>query len=83
MTSPRAGQPAQPGDLVDVAALLSAYSERTPDPADPAQQVVFGTSGHRGSSLDSAFNEGGVIRCDASSGCWMLASGVLYRPLGR
>ncbi len=52
----RAGQPAEPEDLVDVAALLDAYDAITPDVEDPAQKVVFGTSGHRGSSLDGAFN---------------------------
>jgi phosphoglucomutase len=54
---PRAGTVALPEDLVDVAALLRAYDEIEPDMADPAQQVVFGTSGHRGSSLDGAFND--------------------------
>ncbi|GAB2677940.1 phosphoglucomutase (alpha-D-glucose-1,6-bisphosphate-dependent) [Thalassiella azotivora] len=58
---PRAGQPAQPEDLVDVDALLAAYADRRPDPDDPAQQVVFGTSGHRGSSLDGAFNEAHIL----------------------
>lgn len=53
----RAGQVAQPQDLVDLAALERAYYEIKPDPADPAQKVVFGTSGHRGSSLDGGFNE--------------------------
>src|ERR687898_34413 len=57
MAHPRAGQPAQPEDLIDVDAVLGAYYDRTPDPADPDQQVVFGTSGHRGSSLDTAFND--------------------------
>src|SRR5215203_5239964 len=57
MAHPRAGQPASPEDLIDVDAVLSAYYDRTPDPDDPDQQVVFGTSGHRGSSLDSAFND--------------------------
>ncbi|MBA3719491.1 MAG: alpha-D-glucose phosphate-specific phosphoglucomutase [Nocardioidaceae bacterium] len=57
----RAGQPARPEDLVDVAALLDAYVDTAPDPADPAQQVVFGTSGHRGSSLDGAFNETHIL----------------------
>ncbi len=61
MAHPRAGQPAQPEDLVDLAALETAYFERTPDPDDPAQQVVFGTSGHRGSSLDTAFNEAHIL----------------------
>jgi phosphoglucomutase len=56
MTS-RAGTPAQPSDLIDVSELLDAYFGRTPDMADPAQRVAFGTSGHRGSSLDGAFTE--------------------------
>ena len=53
----RAGTPAQPADLVDVSALLAAYADRVPDLDDPAQRVVFGTSGHRGSSLDGAFTD--------------------------
>jgi phosphoglucomutase len=57
----RAGQPAQEQDLVDVGALEAAYHERVPDPDDPAQLVVFGTSGHRGSSLDGAFNEAHIL----------------------
>ncbi|HEX2073872.1 MAG TPA: phosphoglucomutase (alpha-D-glucose-1,6-bisphosphate-dependent) [Geodermatophilus sp.] len=61
MTDPRAGQPAQPDDLVDVAALVTAYFTLDPDPADPAQQVAFGTSGHRGSSFDAAFNEAHIL----------------------
>jgi len=52
----RAGQPARSDDLVDLRALLDAYSDITPEPDDPDQQVSFGTSGHRGSSLDGAFN---------------------------
>ncbi len=55
--SDRAGTPAQESDLVDVRELVGAYFERMPDVADPAQRVVFGTSGHRGSSLDAAFTE--------------------------
>jgi len=57
----RAGQPAQPSDLIDVAAVVTAYYTRHPDVDDPAQQVVFGTSGHRGSSLDGAFNEAHIL----------------------
>jgi len=57
MVDPRAGTPAQPSDLVDVAHLVTAYYTLEPDPEDVDQQVVFGTSGHRGSSLDAAFNE--------------------------
>src|SRR5689334_5560674 len=58
---PRAGQPAQPSDLVDVPALLRAYSEIRPDPSDPAQRVAFGTSGHRGSAFRAAFNEAHIL----------------------
>jgi phosphoglucomutase len=61
MTDPRAGQPASPGDLIDVAALVTAYYTVDPDPADPAQQVSFGTSGHRGSAFDAAFNEPHIL----------------------
>ncbi|MEV8362132.1 phosphoglucomutase (alpha-D-glucose-1,6-bisphosphate-dependent) [Streptomyces niveus] len=57
MVHDRAGQPAQPGDLVDVARLVTAYYALSPDPAEPAQRVTFGTSGHRGSALGAAFNE--------------------------
>lgn len=53
----RAGTPARAEDLIDVDALISAYYDIEPDPSDPAQQVVFGTSGHRGSAFDGAFNE--------------------------
>lgn len=56
MTS-RAGTPAQPHDLIDVEALVAAYVDRQPDMDDPAQRVAFGTSGHRGSSLDGAFTD--------------------------
>ena len=63
---PRAGTPAQPSDLVDVDALLAAYYDRRPDLDDPAQRVVFGTSGHRGSSLDGAFNELHIVAITAA-----------------
>ena len=56
MTS-RAATPALPEDLVDVPALIAAYYEVVPDVSIVEQKVVFGTSGHRGSSLDAAFNE--------------------------
>ncbi|MGV9318731.1 phosphoglucomutase (alpha-D-glucose-1,6-bisphosphate-dependent) [Streptomyces sp. NPDC003660] len=57
MAHERAGRPAGPEDLVDVARLVTAYYALHPDLADPAQRVAFGTSGHRGSSLAAAFNE--------------------------
>jgi phosphoglucomutase len=58
---PRAGQPAQPEDLVDLPHLVTAYYSIEPDPDDVAQQVVFGTSGHRGSALNGAFNEAHIL----------------------
>ncbi len=57
----RAGQVAQPQDLIDVDALLGAYEDLHPDVSDPNQMVVFGTSGHRGSSLDTAFNRDHIL----------------------
>lgn len=61
MPDPRAGQPARPEDLIDVAQLVTAYFTLSPDPKNPDQQVVFGTSGHRGSALDGAFNEAHIL----------------------
>src|SRR3954447_13703588 len=61
MTDPRAGQPAEPQDLVDVSHLVTAYYTGVPDPDDVDQQVAFGTSGHRGSSLRTAFNETHIL----------------------
>jgi len=61
MTDPRAGQPVGPGDLVDVAHLVTRYFSDSPDPEDPSQQVAFGTSGHRGSSLLTSFNEAHIL----------------------
>jgi phosphoglucomutase len=55
-TSPLAGKPAPKSMLVDVAKLLDAYAELEPDPHVPAQRVMFGTSGHRGSSFERSFN---------------------------
>lgn len=57
MVHERAGQVARPEDLIDPDAVVSAYYDLRPDPDNPDQQVVFGTSGHRGSSLDAAFND--------------------------
>ena len=58
---PRAGQPAQQQDLVDVARLVTAYFAERPDPSVPAQRVSFGTSGHRGSALTSTFNSDHIV----------------------
>ncbi len=61
MAHERAGTTALPEDLVDLSQLVTAYYSRIPDVSEPSQQVVFGTSGHRGSSLDSAFNEAHIV----------------------
>ena len=61
MSHPRAGTPARPEDLVDVAHLVTAYYTGVPDPDDVDQQVAFGTSGHRGSSLKTSFNETHIL----------------------
>ncbi|ORW32711.1 phosphoglucomutase [Mycobacterium paraense] len=61
MAHPRAGQPAQPEDLVDLPHLVTAYYSIEPDPEDVAQQVAFGTSGHRGSAVNGAFNEAHIL----------------------
>ncbi len=63
MAHERAGQLAQEQDLIDVDAVISAYYDLVPDPSNVDQQVVFGTSGHRGSSLDTAFNELHIAAC--------------------
>ena len=59
--SPLAGKPADPSRLVNVPRLVTAYYTGRPDPAVPAQRVSFGTSGHRGSSFDDAFNEAHIL----------------------
>ncbi len=59
--SPLAGKPAQAAQLVDVGKLVDAYYAIKPDPANPAQRVAFGTSGHRGSSFDGSFNENHIL----------------------
>jgi len=59
--SPLAGKPAEPAMLVDVPRLVTAYYTGRPDPSVAAQRVAFGTSGHRGSSLDASFNETHIL----------------------
>jgi phosphoglucomutase len=59
--NPRAGQPASAGDLIDVDLVLRDYHDLHPDPSVVAEQVSFGTSGHRGSSLRKAFNEDHIL----------------------
>jgi len=59
--SPAAGKPADPSILVNIPKLITDYYELRPDPSDRRQQVVFGTSGHRGSAFDIAFNEWHIL----------------------
>src|SRR5208283_3685002 len=59
--SPYAGKPAEASMLVNVPRLVTAYYTGRPDPSVPSQRVAFGTSGHRGSSLDDAFNEAHIL----------------------
>jgi len=60
-TDPRAGKLATTDMLVDVPRLIAAYYELKPDVSDPTQKVAFGTSGHRGSSFDTSFNENHIL----------------------
>jgi phosphoglucomutase len=59
--SPLAGKPAEASMLVNVPRLVTAYYTEVPDPSVPAQRVAFGTSGHRGSAFDKAFNEWHIL----------------------
>ncbi len=59
--SPLAGKPADPSILIDVPKLVAAYYTGRPDPSLSAQRVAFGTSGHRGCSLDNSFNEAHIL----------------------
>ena len=73
---PHAGLTARPEDLIDLDALLGAYETTRPDMADPMQRVVFGTSGHRGSSLDGAFNEAHILAIAQAVAEYRAAQGV-------
>ena len=59
--NPRAGQSPTPADLVNVPRLITAYYSQHPDVSQPSQKVSFGTSGHRGSAFDTAFNEDHIL----------------------
>src|ERR1700676_543735 len=59
--SPLAGKIAVPSMLANVPRLVTAYFAGKPDPSVPAQRVAFGTSGHRGSALNNAFNESHIL----------------------
>jgi phosphoglucomutase len=72
----RAGTTARPEDLIDLDALLGAYETTRPDMGDPQQRVVFGTSGHRGSSLDGAFNQAHILAIAQAIAEYRAAQGV-------
>ncbi|MBM7787299.1 phosphoglucomutase (alpha-D-glucose-1,6-bisphosphate-dependent) [Tenggerimyces flavus] len=76
----RAGQPAEPADLVDLAKLVTAYYSLHPSPDEPSQQVAFGTSGHRGSSLTASFNEDHIV-ATSSAICEYRSSAGIDGPL--
>ena len=76
MVYERAGQPALPQDLIDVDALVAAYYDKVPDPDNPDQQVVFGTSGHRGSAFDAAFNDAHIAAISQAIAEYRAAQGV-------
>jgi phosphoglucomutase len=78
---PAAGKPADPSILVNVPKLVTDYYELRPDPSEPGQRVVFGTSGHRGSAFDVAFNEWHILAttqaiCDYRK--WQKIDGPLF-----
>ncbi|HET9081960.1 MAG TPA: phosphoglucomutase, partial [Trebonia sp.] len=76
MADPRAGQPAAPGDLVNVAKLVTAYYTVRPDPGDVAQRVSFGTSGHRGSAFSATFNEDHILATTQAICDYRAANGI-------
>jgi phosphoglucomutase len=76
VTDPRAGTPATPADLVDVAKLITAYYSTHPDPGAPEQRVAFGTSGHRGSSFTATFNEDHILATSQAICDYRSAQGI-------
>ncbi|MGC5014504.1 phosphoglucomutase (alpha-D-glucose-1,6-bisphosphate-dependent) [Streptosporangium sp. DT93] len=76
MTHERAGRPAEPSDLVDVARLVTSYYALHPDPGEVGQRVAFGTSGHRGSALNVAFNEDHILATSQAIVEYRAAQGV-------
>ena len=76
MPHDRAGLPAEPSDLIDVAHLVTAYYTTWPDLDDPGQRVAFGTSGHRGSSLTGAFTEAHIVATTQAICDYRAAQGV-------
>jgi phosphoglucomutase len=78
--SPLAGKPAEPSMLVNVPKLITAYYTEVPDPSVPEQRIMFGTSGHRGSAFQKAFNEWHILAISQAIGGTKISLGV--DPLG-
>jgi len=78
--SPFAGKLAEPAMLVNVPKLVTAYYTEVPDPSVPAQRVAFGTSGHRGSAFDKAFNERHILAISQAI-CLYRNQHKIYGPL--
>lgn len=72
----RAGQPAEASDLIDIDELIAAYYDLKPDPAVAEQRVAFGTSGHRGSSLSTSFNEDHILATTQAIVDYRTAQGI-------
>jgi phosphoglucomutase len=81
--SPLAGKPAEASMLVNVPRLVTAYYTELPDPSVPAQRVAFGTSGHRGSAFDKAFNEWHILAISQAICLMGRDPGEIYRDLTR
>src|SRR5579883_722314 len=77
---PRAGQPADSSLLVNIPRLITSYYSRKPDISDSTQRVVFGTSGHRGSSLHGSFNEDHILAITQAI-CWYRKEKNITGPL--
>ena len=76
MVAKNAGLPATPADLIDVDEVVGAYYDVVPDPSVPEQRVIFGTSGHRGSSLKTSFNEAHIVAISQAIAEYRKAAGV-------
>src|ERR1700674_2119512 len=74
--NPLAGKPAAPSMLANIPRLVTAYFAGRPDPSVPAQRVAFGTSGHRGSALNHAFNEAHILAISQALCDHRRASGI-------
>ncbi|WP_405371962.1 MULTISPECIES: phosphoglucomutase (alpha-D-glucose-1,6-bisphosphate-dependent) [unclassified Microbacterium] len=72
----RAGQHAEVSDLIDIDELIAAYYDRKPDASVPGERVAFGTSGHRGSSLSTSFNEDHILATTQAIVDYRAAQGI-------